>query len=243
MRVRVRDPGGLPREGTYDGETVHLGNGTWTPTDIEWLPPAEPTKIVCLARNVAAHAAEHGSAVPDRPAYFLKPPSAVIAHQGRVVVTPAIDVVEYEAELAAVVGEQVTGVTPETAMEAVAGLTIMNDLSNRADQREEQNWVRGKAFDGAAPLGPGLVDPAAVPADADITLAVNGEVRQTGSRDEYAFGVAEAIADLTQYVTLEPGDVIAMGTPAGVGELADGDRVAITIEGIGTLEHTISYFE
>lgn len=243
MDVRVLDPAGYEREGTLHDGTVYLGDGDWRPASVTFLPPASPTKIVCLARNVAAHAAEHDAEVPSRPSYFLKPPSALAAHRGTVVIPPAIDGVEYEAELAAVVGRQLTGVDEADAVAGLAGLTIMNDLSNRADQRRELNWVRGKAFDGAAPLGPGLVDPEAVPEDARIELRVNGEVRQRGSRADYAFALPTVLADLTRYVTLEPGDVVAMGTPAGVGPLDDGDEVAITIEGIGTLEHGVRYFD
>lgn len=243
MQVRVRDPGGHPRVGTYDGDAVHLGGAAWRPGEVSWLPPAEPSKIVCLARNVAAHAHERDAEVPDRPAYFLKPPSSVVAHRGTAVVPAAIEAVEYEAELAAVVGRQLAGAGAEEAMDALAGLTVMNDLSNRADQRRELNWVRGKAFDAAAPLGPGLVEPSAVPPDADIELRVNGAVRQRGSRDEYRFDLPTVLEDLTRYVTLEPGDIVALGTPAGVGPLADGDEVAITIEGIGTLEHGVRYAE
>ncbi|MFW6153503.1 MAG: fumarylacetoacetate hydrolase family protein [Halobacteriota archaeon] len=241
MFVRVRDAAGYPREGALEDGSIDLGDRLVDPSSVEWLPPCTPSKVICLARNVAAHAAEHDSIVPSRPEYFLKPPSSIAAHGSTVRVPSAIDEVEYEAELAAVIARQASNVDREAAMSVVDGLTCMNDLSNRADQRSELNWVRGKAFDGAAPLGPGLVDPDAVPPDATIELRVNGEARQHGSRDEYAFDLETVIADLTRYVTLERGDVIALGTTAGVGPLADGDRVAIEIEGIGTLRHDVVY--
>ncbi|MFT4958568.1 MAG: 2-keto-4-pentenoate hydratase/2-oxohepta-3-ene-1,7-dioic acid hydratase in catechol pathway, partial [Halobacteriales archaeon] len=112
-------------------------------------------------------------------------------------------------------------------------------VSNRDDQRQEQNWVRGKAFDGAAPMGPVVAPPDDVPEDAAIELRVDGDLRQEGTRADMVFSVPDLIAEITAYVTLEPGDVIATGTPSGVGPLEDDDHVAIEIEGIGTLEHDV----
>jgi 2-keto-4-pentenoate hydratase/2-oxohepta-3-ene-1,7-dioic acid hydratase in catechol pathway len=115
----------------------------------------------------------------------------------------------------------------------------VNDVSNRDDQRQEQNWVRGKAFDNAAPIGPVLATPGEVPDDASVRSFVNGERRQDGSLDLMIFEIPELIAEITTYLTLEPGDVIATGTPEGVGPLTDGDAVAIEIEGVGRLEHSV----
>lgn len=241
MRIRAIDPAGAVRTGTFDGDIVTLGHGQYEPAELTWLPPSQPTKVICLARNTVDHADEHDATVPDRPEYFLKPPSAMAAHGGTVAIPPAIAGVEHEAELAAVIGATATDVPRADALDVVAGLTCFNDVSNRSDQRAELNWVRGKAFDGAAPIGPGLVPPDAVPPDATITLHVNGERRQHGSRDDYVFDLETVIADLTRYLTLEPGDVIALGTPSGVGPLEDGDHVSIDIEGIGTLEHDVTF--
>jgi 2-keto-4-pentenoate hydratase/2-oxohepta-3-ene-1,7-dioic acid hydratase in catechol pathway len=124
-------------------------------------------------------------------------------------------------------------------MDVVAGFTCVNDISNRDDQRKEQNWVRGKAFDNACPLGPVVATPEHVPADATIECRVDGETRQSASRDEMVFSIPELIAEVTHYMTLVPGDVIATGTPAGVGPLATGDAVEIEIEGVGTLRHGV----
>ena len=241
MRVRYLDDGRQPRWGRYEDGHIVTGEGRIDATSVIWLPPAIPSKIICLARNVAAHAAERDAEVPERPEYFLKPPSALSAHGGTVRVPGPIESVDYEAELAAVIGEHARGVEVDNALDVVAGLTCMNDLSNRADQRRELNWVRGKAFDGSAPLGPGLVDPEHVPSDASITLSVNGERRQHGTRADYEFDLETVIVDVTRYLTLEPGDVIALGTTAGVGPLDDGDGVTIDIEGIGTLAHEVRY--
>ncbi|EMA45964.1 fumarylacetoacetate hydrolase family protein [Halobiforma nitratireducens] len=252
--VRFRDPGGAVRRGEYESGHVHFANESYSidleseagegadagsVSAIEVLPPCEPSKIVCIGRNYAEHADEMGNDVPDRPLLFLKPPNA-IAGQGDTVTVPAgKDRIDHEAELAVVVGEQCRHVSEADAMDVVEGFTCMNDVSNRDDQRQEQNWVRGKAFDGAAPLGPVLATPDEVPDDAAVRTRVNGELRQNGSRDQLIFSIPELLAEITTYLTLEPGDVVATGTPDGVGPLEDGDEVAIEVEGVGTLEHTV----
>jgi 2-keto-4-pentenoate hydratase/2-oxohepta-3-ene-1,7-dioic acid hydratase in catechol pathway len=125
-------------------------------------------------------------------------------------------------------------------MEYVDGFTCLVGLSNRGDQRHEQNWVRGKAFDNAAPMGPVVADPKHVPNDASIELWVDGEQKQSSTREHLIFPIPDLIAEITGYLTLEPGDVIATGTPEGVGPLSDGDTVTVEIEGVGRLEHSVS---
>jgi 2-keto-4-pentenoate hydratase/2-oxohepta-3-ene-1,7-dioic acid hydratase (catechol pathway) len=139
-----------------------------------------------------------------------------------------------------VVGQQCRHVDAADAMDVVAGYTCVVDLSNRDDQDREQNWVRGKAFDGAAPMGPVVASPDRVPADASIELRVNGETQQSSSREHLIFSVPELIEEITTYLTLEPGDVIVTGTPEGVGPLSDGDDVTVEIEGVGRLEHSVT---
>jgi 2-keto-4-pentenoate hydratase/2-oxohepta-3-ene-1,7-dioic acid hydratase in catechol pathway len=237
--VRFRDPAGSVRSGTWNGDSVSFGDATYDLDEVTVLPPSSPSKIVCVGLNYADHAAESGLDEPDRPWLFLKPPNTLAAH-GDVVTLPAgKDRLEFEAELGVVVGEQCRNVAADEAMDVVAGFTCVNDLSNRDDQYEEQNWVRGKAFDGAAPIGPVVASPDRVPADASIELRQNGERRQRSSRDQMLFSVPELVEEITQYLTLESGDVIATGTPAGVGPLEDGDRVAVEVEGVGTLEHEV----
>jgi len=138
-----------------------------------------------------------------------------------------------------VIDEQCRHVDAADAMDVVAGFTCMNDVSNRDDQRIERNWVRGKAFDNAAPLGPAIATPDEVPADAAVELRVNDETKQSSSRDQFIFGVPALIEEITTYMTLVPGDVISTGTPAGVGPLSGGDSVAVAVEGVGTLEHDV----
>ncbi|ERH10638.1 MAG: 2-keto-4-pentenoate hydratase/2-oxohepta-3-ene-1,7-dioic acid hydratase (catechol pathway) [halophilic archaeon J07HX64] len=252
-RVRFRDPAGAVRTGEWvagDGSQagtdtagtagfVRFGDQRYDPGAVTVLPPCEPSKLVCIGRNYADHADEMGGEVPDRPLLFLKPPNTVASH-GSDISLPAGKQVDYEAELGVVIGQQCRNVDRSEAMGVVAGYTCVVDLSNRDDQRTEQNWVRGKAFDGAAPLGPVLATPEHVPADASIELRVNGDRRQSASRAQLIFSVPELIAEITSYLTLQPGDVIATGTPEGVGPLEDGDDVEVRIQGVGRLVHTVT---
>ncbi|SFG10166.1 2-keto-4-pentenoate hydratase/2-oxohepta-3-ene-1,7-dioic acid hydratase (catechol pathway) [Halopelagius inordinatus] len=243
-QVRFRDPAGSVRRGEWHDDVdethrISFGGETYAVDEVDVLPPAEPTKIVCVGRNYAKHAAERNEDVPDRPLLFLKPPNALAAHGDTVTLPAGKERVEWEAELAVVVGEQCRNVTEDEAMDYVAGVTCMNDISNRDDQAREQNWVRGKAFDNSAPLGPVLATPDEVPDDASVELRVNGETKQSSSIDAFIFSIPELIAEITEYVTLEPGDVISTGTPEGVGPLSDGDRVEVEVEGVGVLEHDV----
>jgi 2-keto-4-pentenoate hydratase/2-oxohepta-3-ene-1,7-dioic acid hydratase in catechol pathway len=251
--VRFRDPDGELRTGEWLDESeatisanagpngrVAFTDETFSPDEVDVLAPAEPTKIVCVGLNYEDHAAEQGKELPDRPLLFLKGPNTVVSHEQTVELLAGKESIEYEAELGVVIGRKCRGVDREDAMDAVAGFTCVNDLSNRDDQRVEQNWVRGKSFDGAAPMGPVLATPDEVPTDATIELRCNGETKQRSSREKFIFSVPELVAEITTYMTLEPGDVISTGTPAGVGPLADGDEVEVEIEGIGTLSHSVT---
>ncbi len=240
--VRFRDPAGAVRQGHLEAGTIHFGQEIYDfeSEEIDILPPCEPSKIVCIGRNYADHAAEMGSDVPDRPLLFLKPPNTLAAHGDTVTLPAGKERIDYEAELGVVIDKQCRHVDEANAMDVVRGFTCVNDLSNRDDQRQEQNWVRGKAFDGAAPIGPVLATPDEVPADAFVRATVNGERKQDGNRAQLIFSIPELIAEITQYLTLEPGDVIATGTPEGVGPVSDGDTITIEVEGVGTLEHTVA---
>ncbi|MFD1571761.1 fumarylacetoacetate hydrolase family protein [Halorubrum laminariae] len=242
-RVRFRDPAGSIREGTYDpaSDTVAFADEEYAldSPEIDVLPPTDPSKIVCIGRNYADHAAELGNDVPDRPLLFLKPPNALASHGDTVTVPAGKDRIDWEAEIAVVIGEQCKAVDADDAMDVVAGFTCMDDISNRDDQNREQNWVRGKAFDNAAPLGPVLATPDEVPDDASVELRVNGKTKQSSDRAHQIFDVPTLIEEITTYMTLEAGDVIATGTPEGVGALSDGDTVEVEVEGVGVLEHDV----
>jgi len=238
-RVRFRDPAGAIRDGEWTDDGLEFGGRTYDEDEVEVLAPCEPSKIVCVGLNYANHADEEGMDIPERPLLFLKPPNAVAAHGDTITLPEGKENVEHEIEFGIVIGEQCRNVPEDEVLDVVDGYTIANDVSNRDDQRVEQNWVRGKAFDGSCPLGPVLADPDDVPEHADVELRVNGEVRQSSNTEEFIFSVPELIAEITQYMTLEPGDVVITGTPAGVNSLEDGDRVELEIEGIGTLEHDV----
>jgi 2-keto-4-pentenoate hydratase/2-oxohepta-3-ene-1,7-dioic acid hydratase in catechol pathway len=238
-RIRFRDPAGTVRTGRLeDGHAVFAGR-EYTLDEVDVLPPTEPSKVICVGLNYAEHAEETDSEVPERPLLFLKTPNTLAAHGDTVRLPEGKERVDHEAELGVVIGQQCRNVPADRAMDVVAGYTCVNDLSNRDDQRVEQNWVRGKSFDNAAPMGPVVADTEHVPDDAAIELRVNGETEQSSRIDDLIFTIPELIADVSELLTLEPGDVIATGTPAGVGPLADGDTVEVEVEGVGTLEHDV----
>lgn len=252
--VRFRDPAGSIRTGEWvdddgtpaetetagDGGQIRFADRTYSPEEVEILPPCEPSKIVCVGRNYAAHADERNEEIPERPLLFLKAPNAVASHDSDIQLLAGKDEQEYEAELAVIVGEQCRHVDESEAMEVIEGFTCTVDISNRDDQDKETNWVRGKAFDNAAPIGPVSADPEHLPDDASIELSLNGEVKQSSTIGHLIFPIPELIAEITAYMTLEPGDVIATGTPEGVGPLSDGDEVVVEVEGVGRLRHTVS---
>lgn len=208
--------------------------------EVEILPPTEPSKIVCVGRNYAAHAAEHQADIPEIPLLFLKPPSALLGHLGNIILPPQSKQVEYEAELAVVIGKKMRWATPEDAESGIFGYTIANDVTARDLQRSDGQWTRGKGFDTFCPIGP-WVDTTLIPSDSLITCRVNNEVRQLSSTRDMIFPVNHLLAFISSVMTLNVGDVILTGTPAGVGVLNDGDHIEIEIEGIGILENNVCY--
>ncbi len=202
------------------------------------LPPVAPSKIMCIGRNYAAHAAEHGAAVPEEPMLFLKPPSALIGHGGEIILPPGGGRVEHEAELAVIIGRTASHVRREAALDYVLGYTCANDVSARDYQKKDGQWGRAKGFDSFCPLGPWVVT-GLDPSNLAIACHVNGERRQNARTSDMIFDVPALIAFISHVMTLLPGDVILTGTPAGVSPLATGDTVEVTIEGIGTLRNTV----
>jgi len=237
-QVKFRDSAGVVRTGELDGDEVSFGRQRYDSSEVTMMAPVEPSKIICVGLNYLDHAEETNSEIPERPLLFIKTPNTVAA-PGSTVHLPDKDRIDYEAELGVVIGSQCRNVSAEQADEVIAGYTCVNDISNRTDQRVEQNWVRGKAFDNAAPMGPVLATPDELPKDASISLSINGESKQDSTIDNLIFSIPELIQEITAMITLEPGDVISTGTPAGVGPLSGGDKVTVTIEGIGTLSHDV----
>ncbi|HEX32681.1 MAG TPA: FAA hydrolase family protein [Candidatus Acetothermia bacterium] len=237
--VRFLDPAsGLPMDGRLEGEVIVSESVSIPVEQARLLAPCEPTKIVCVGRNYAAHAAELGNEVPQRPLLFFKPPSAVIGPNDEIVL-PKSNLIHHEAELAVVIGTRCRNVSADEAMSVVLGYTCMNDVSDREAQKWDKNWVRAKGFDTSAPLGPAIVTKDEIEGPFHVMSRVNGEIRQDGSTADFIFTIPELIEEITHYMTLEPGDVIATGTPAGVGPLVSGDAVEIEIEEIGILRNRV----
>ena len=236
-QARFRDGAGSVRTGTWTDDGLEFGGSTYDPETVDVLPPVEPSKIVCVGLNYAKHAEETDSEIPERPLLFLKGPNTLSGHGDRIELPPGRERVDYEGELGVVIGEQCRNVAAEDAEDVIGGYTCVNDLSNRDDQRVEQNWIRGKAFDNAAPIGPVVASPDHLPEGATIETRQNGEVRQRSSIDDLIFEIPDLIAEVTELITLEPGDVIATGTPEGVGPISGGDVVEVEVEGVGTLRN------
>ena len=237
VRFRLREDKEVRAGELADGMVIS-GDVRRPLSDVLLLSPCTPTKIVCVGRNYAAHAKELGNEVPQQPLLFLKPPSAVIGPDEPIVL-PDSTTVHHEAELAVVIGARCRRVPAARAMEYVLGYTCMNDISDREAQAWERSWVRAKAFDTSAPLGPVIVTRDEGDGPFHVRLRVNGEPRQDGSTEAFIFPVPELIETISAILTLEPGDVIATGTPAGVGCLSDGDLVEVEIEGIGVLRNPV----
>lgn len=238
LKARFRDPAGAVRTGEWTDDGIVYGNQTYTTEEVTLLPPTEPSKIVCTGLNYTDHAEETDSEVPERPVLFLKTPNTVASSHSTISL-PREKRIDYEGELGVVIGQQCRNVSIDAADSVIAGYTCLNDISNRDDQRVEQNWVRGKSFDNSAPMGPVVATPDELPTDATIELRLNGTMKQRSTLDNLIFSPQDLIAEITEFVTLNPGDVIATGTPAGVGPLSGGDRVEVEIDGVGTLEHDV----
>jgi len=205
---------------------------------VRLLAPTQPSKIICVGRNYIAHAKEHNAEVPEVPLLFLKPPSSVIGPDDTIILPPQSKQVEHEAELVAVLGQAGRWIPPENALDYVLGYTVGNDVTARDLQRKDGQWTRGKGFDTFCPIGP-WIETDFDPADGLITCNINDEMRQMASTRDMVFNVRQLIAFASSVMTLEPGDIIMTGTPAGVGPLHDGDRVEIIIEGLGVLHNSV----
>lgn len=206
--------------------------------EVRLLAPMTPSKIICVGRNYVEHAKEHGAEVPKIPLIFLKPPSAILNPGEAIVLPPQSQQVEHEAELVVVIGRRGRNILAEEAKNYILGYTVGNDVTARDLQRSDGQWTRAKGFDTFCPFGP-WVDTEFDASDAMITCRVNGQLRQMASTREMVFSVPNLIAFISSVMTLEPGDLIFTGTPAGVGPLNAGDVVEVSIEGLGTLRNPV----
>jgi len=201
--------------------------------------PVMPGKIICVGRNYASHAKESNAEVPDVPLLFLKPPSSVIGPGETIVLPPQSQQVEHEAELAVVIGKRGRWIPPEEAKNYILGYTAGNDVTARDLQRRDGQWTRGKGFDTFCPLGP-WIETDFNPTDVMIICHVNGAMHQMASTRDMVFRVPHLIAFASSVMTLEPGDVLMTGTPAGVSPLHPGDVVEVSIDGLGSLRNPVA---
>src|SRR5246500_1382647 len=253
-RYEVRDASGagstVPRYGLIEGENViEISGPPWGQwsrrsrsmrlVDVRLLAPVEPSKVVCIGRNYAAHAAELGNEVPKEPLMFLKPPSSIVGPEEAIVLPKYSQKVEHEGELALVVGRRCSQLADgDDALSFVAGYTCLNDVTARDLQKSDVQFTRAKGFDTFCPVGP-HIETALDPSNVLVEARINGALKQSGSTSLMVYPVEFLIRWISRMMTLVPGDVIATGTPAGVGPLTAGDTVDVSVAGIGVLHNPV----
>ncbi len=221
--------------GRATGEQVSLA-------ELRLLAPVAPSKIVCIGRNYVAHARELGHDVPSEPLLFLKPPSALLAPGEAIVLPPSSERVEHEAEIGVVVASRLRNASPAEAVRAVFGVTCINDVTARDLQRKDVQFTRAKGFDTFCPVGPWIETERAnerALTELTVTGRVNGAVRQAGRAEQMVFPIAQLLSFISHVMTLEPGDLLASGTPEGVGPLVPGDVVEVEVSGVGVLRNGV----
>ena len=245
--ARVMTPNG-PRFARADGDGwLVLSEAPWLSleetgervADATLLAPVTPSKIICVGRNYVAHAKELGHDVPKEPLLFFKPPSSIIGPGDAIVLPPASEKVDHEAELGVVIGTRCRDVERDRAMSVIFGYTCVNDVTARDLQKKDGQWARAKGFDTFCPVGPRIVtklDPQSL----RVVCRVDGATRQDGETKDMIFPVAELVSYISRIFTLEPGDLIVTGTPEGVGKLDAGSTVVVEIDGIGALENRVT---
>ncbi|MEI6290890.1 MAG: fumarylacetoacetate hydrolase family protein [Chloroflexota bacterium] len=207
-------------------------------SEVKLLAPTQPSKIICIGRNYVEHAKELGNDVPKIPLIFLKPPSSIINPGESIILPPQSQQVEHEAELVVVIGKRGRDITTENVKNYILGYTVGNDVTARDLQKSDGQWTRAKGFDTFCAFGP-WIDTDFDTSDALITCRVSGQLRQMGSTRDMVFNVNTLIAFISSVMTLEPGDILFTGTPAGVGPLKPGDEVVVEIEGLGVLSNPV----
>lgn len=249
MIVRFQDQEQNIRYGVLKDETIHVIAGdifadykvtdeTVSVGDVKLLAPTEPSKVVCIGLNYVDHAKEVKLEIPKEPLIFLKPNTTVIATGDDVIYPEQTNHVEYEAELGIVIGKKTKNIEKEEAKEAIFGYTIANDVTARDLQFSDGQWTRGKSFDTFCPIGPGIVRDID-PSNLNITLHVNGELKQNSNTKNLIFDVEYIVSYVSKVMTLLPGDVIITGTPYGVGPVEPGDEMVVRIDGLGELRNKI----
>src|SRR5215467_1619716 len=228
---------GHPFGGSTDD--IQLTGMRFPLAEVRLLAPILPSKVICIGQNYADHVREMGGDPPPEPVIFLKPSTAVCGPGDSIARPQSLsERVDFEGELAVVIGRPGTHVPPERAVDVIFGYTCANDVTARDLQARDGQWTRAKGFDTFCPLGP-WIETGTNPSDLELTTTVNGEIRQQARKSELLWDVPGLIAYVSQVMTLLPGDVLLTGTPAGVGPLTDGDEVSVTIESIGTLTNRV----
>ncbi len=225
-------------QGRVFGEVIETEADSFPLSEVDLLPPVEPTKIICVGLNYRKHIEETESEPPERPSLFLKPTSAIIGDNDPIRITSE-DRFDPEGEIAVVIGKNCYKIQQTNAENYIWGYTGLNDVTNRNAQSWEQNWIRAKGFDTAAPIGPYLVTPEELDKPIQFQLTVNGEVRQSADTSQLIFNASQLIEEISSFMTLNRGDVISTGTPEGIGPIHSGDEIKLEIKGIGTLTNPV----
>lgn len=242
------DDSPLARHGLVEGDRILEVDSIWNVErrdehaliDARLLPPVWPSKIVCVGRNYVDHAKELGNPIPVEPLLFYKPVSSLVANGDDVVYPPFTEHLSYEGELGLVIARQARNVSVEEALNYVYGYTVVNDITARDLQKKDGQWARAKGCDTFCPVGPWVVPKKEVDfASLRIRTWVDGELKQDGSVTDMIFSPGVIVSYISQFLTLEPGDLIATGTPPGVGSLQPGNVVRVEIEGVGALENKV----
>ncbi len=210
----------------------------WPMSEVRLLAPILPTKVVCVGKNYAAHASEMGSEPPKNPVIFMKPSTSVIGPNVPIKLPPNAERVDYEGELAAVIGQPCKDVPEARGAEVVLGYTVANDVTARDQQQADGQWTRAKGYDTFCPLGP-WIDTDVDPGDLEIRTELDGEVKQESRTSHLLHDVPALVSWISRVMTLLPGDVILTGTPAGVGPMRDGQKVSVSVGGLGTLTNPV----
>jgi len=238
------------RYGVLEGEQVRLLDRSFLdsnskPTNacipldtVTLLAPVEPSKVICVGLNYALHIKEMNHSLPEDPVIFLKAPTCIIGPEAEIIYPKISQQVDYEAELAVVIGDTIKDVTEEEAAQAIFGYTCANDVTARDLQKKDGQWTRGKSFDTFCPIGPWVVtdlDPSRL----EIQLLLNGEVKQSSNTRFFITSVPKLVSFISQIMTLKPGDIVLTGTPEGVGPMQSGDEVVVRIQAIGELHNIL----
>lgn len=219
-------------------EKIFYGDKRYPLADLAILAPIIPSKIIAVGLNYRDHAKELNMVIPDEPVIFMKPSTSVIG-PGEDIIYPSMSKrVDYEAEIAVVIKDSISGIKPQEADSHILGYTCFNDVTARDLQKKDGQWTRAKSFDTFSPIGPFIVD-GIDPANLKVELYLNGECRQSSSTSDLIFGVKELVSFISRIMTLLPGDVITTGTPSGVGPMKKGDKVEVRIENVGSLTNYV----